>query len=267
MRSAPLTEWCYHLFSMGKQDQAQIGDVVGTIRHRLLVNQIADPAEVSSHLPDGIRPHVVPDSGGVIVGCCLIAIDSIRPWPAPAAVGTSIRAAAHRISVDVGPVASPTRAVYVPCRHTDGILPGMAGGRVYPGVHRRAEIEVAVDAGKVAWSVKGRETRTQASERGGFDISVSADRTTAIQAVSEVADVVIGTKLGLSPGLRSGSIEAADMCLDDLSAQRVDLIELRSDFLDSFSTARPTDTLLMTDVDVVWKRQSAPAADGAHEAS
>ncbi len=101
----------------------------GTIRHRLLVNAVVDPDEAASRLPDGVRPHVT--DLGTVVGVCLLEIGAIRPAGVPAAVGTTVRAAAHRISVewDSRSGASVT-GVYVPVRHTDSRLAVVvAGGR------------------------------------------------------------------------------------------------------------------------------------------
>lgn len=113
----------------------------GVIRRRLLVNSLVDPAEVAPHLPDGVLPHVG-SSGGVVVGCCMIEIAAARPAPLPRWAGVGIKAAAHRISVEVGSPTAPDRAVYVPMRHTDARSAVLAGGRVFPGVHAPASVRV-----------------------------------------------------------------------------------------------------------------------------
>ena len=92
--------------------------MVGTIRRRLLVNALVDPDEAAGHLPTGLRPHVT--EGGTVIGCCLLDIDAIRPASLPAGVGSRLRAAAHRISVEWEDGAGATSVgVYVPVRHTD----------------------------------------------------------------------------------------------------------------------------------------------------
>src|SRR3954452_11966124 len=89
----------------------------GVIRSRLLVNAVVDPAEAARRLPAGLRPHVV--GGGTVVGCCLLDIAAIRPAPLPAVVGMSLRAAAHRISVEWDDsVGGTSVGVYVPLRLT-----------------------------------------------------------------------------------------------------------------------------------------------------
>ena len=193
-----------------------------------------------------------------MVGCCLLAIDSARPWPAPAAVGTTVRAAAHRISAEViSSSGEVTRSVYVPGRHTDGLLPVLAGGRIVPGVHERAWIDLSVNDEAVSWDVRGRSA---SHDDGGFNIRVVADRTNAREATSEIADIVIGTELGLSPGLRPDAIESAELCPATLEAESVELSLLESDFLDGFTTAEPAETLLMTDVELVWRRSTVQLA-------
>ena len=222
-------------------------DIVGTIRHRLLINSLADPAEVAPHLPPGVRPHIS-SSGGVVVGCCLIAIDSARPWPLPEMVGVTIRAVAHRISAEVGPKDAPQRSVYVPCRHTDNRPAVAVGGRLFPGVHRPAEITIEESTNLLSWSVSGRDSDV------GFNIAVEADIANAPDARTEVAEIVIGTVLGVSPAHSAGSIEGADMCPENTDAKTVKLRSLSSSFLESFSTAEPAETLLMTNVGVTWRR-------------
>jgi len=230
-----------------RSHKAKFGDLVGVIRHRLLINQLVDPAEVAPRLPAGMKPHVS-SSGGVVVGCCLLGIEAARPWPTPASMGGTVQAAAHRISAEVtSHDGESTRVVYVPCRHTNGLLPVLTGGRIFPGVHQRADIDVSVSPEQVAWSVQGRRSEMP------FDIAAVADRRGASVANSEVADIVLGTVVGLSPGHRSGSIETAELRPANQSAERVELISLQSDFLASFKTAEPADTLLMTDVGVIWR--------------
>src|SRR5918994_217777 len=110
-----------------------------TIRSRLLVNALVDPDEAAQRLPNGLRPHVTGE--GTVVGCCLLDIVAIRPARLPAMVGTSLRAAAHRISVEWDDDSGATTVgVYVPLRLTHSWAAIAFGGRVLPGVHRRAPV-------------------------------------------------------------------------------------------------------------------------------
>ena len=160
----------------------------------------------------------------------------------------SIHAVAHRISVDIGPESSPQRSVYVPCRHTDSRPTVAVGGRLFPGVHRRAAISLEETPELLSWSVSSVDADED------FNIAVTVDIANAPDAQTEVAEIVIGTVLGVSPGHRDGSIEGADMCPATTEAKAVQLRSLDSPFLQGFTTAEPAETLLMTDVGVTWRR-------------
>ena len=228
----------------------RVGDIIGTIQRRLLVNSWVDPDEVARHLPAGLRPHVG-STGGVIVGCCMIEIADIRPWPLPAVVGVNVRAAAHRISIEVGPEDSPTMAVYVPGRNTDSKMAILAGGRVFPGVHKQSHVDVVDTPDELGWSIRNDSTADST-----FDIVANADLSNAAPATSEVADIVIGTTLGLSPGHRPDDLEAVQMLTASSDAKIVALPNLESSFIGGFSSAVETDTLLMSNVDVIWRKES-----------
>ncbi len=229
-------------------EQLGLGDLVGEIRHRLLINRWVDPDEVSPLLPDGVRPRIG-SNGGVVAGCCLIALDGIRPWPASAFVGRSVHAAAHRISIEAGPESEPTSGVYVPMRHTDSRVTVLVGGRIVPGVHQRSTISSSCDTESVAWKVQP----AGGSGDDAFAIHAVASRRDSTEARSEVADIVIGSYLGLSPNRRD-CLEGADMQPFNLRAETVSLTELSSAFLEQFSSAEEADTLLMTNVGVTWRR-------------
>lgn len=229
-----------------------VGSIVGTITQRLLVNSWVDPDEVSPILPAGLRPHV--GTNGVVAGCCMIEIAHVRPWPTPRFVGVSLRAAAHRISVEVGPVGRPTLAVYVPVRHTDSRPAILAGGRVLPGVHAPARIDIERDDQVLSWDVSEAAENV---DRFGINATASLHGEAAVN--SEVADIVIGTTLGLSPGRHLAQLEAVEMFPARSVVRLVELKVLESAFLSSFHSAVEAETLLMTDVDVTWTRSQLPA--------
>ncbi|MEM7286727.1 MAG: hypothetical protein AAF480_10285, partial [Actinomycetota bacterium] len=99
------------------------------------------------------------------------------------------------------------------------------------------------------WSV-----RTDGDAATGFDIGATAIAGEEAPSDSEVAEIVIGTALGLSPGRREGRLEGVQMLLEDRRVRTVALVDLDSEYLGGFRSAVPAETLLMTDVDVVWRR-------------
>lgn len=235
--------------------QPRVGDIAGVVRRRLLVNSWADPDEVAKRLPTGMRPHVG-SGGGVVVGCCMIEIESARPWPLPRRLGVTINAAAHRISVETGPPDAATRAVYVPMRHTDSRLAVFAGGRVFPGVHAPASVVIDSDTNSLSWSI-----RSESGNSEGFDITASASLRKATEATSELAEIVIGTTVGLSPARSLDRMETIEMRAARSEVLAVELTSLDSEFLASFTTAEPAETLLMNDAGVTWRPASKDAVD------
>lgn len=234
------------------------GSVRGRIRRRLLVNALVDPGEAARRLPRSVRPHVV--DGGTVVGCCLLELEGLRPSWAPRTTSITMRAAAHRVSVEWGDDdrIPPGVGVYVPMRHTDSRLAVLAGGRAFPGVHRRARIDLVATDTALRWDVD-----VPRGER--FGLRVVASTTGSPSAVGDaVGRACIDASVGLSPGL-DDELEGVAMAPAHRRARRVDVEYLDSDFVASFASAEPAPSYLMTDVDVTWV--PAPSAASAREAA
>lgn len=233
--------------------QANDGRAIrGTIRRRLLVNALVDPDEAARHLPAGLRPHVV--DGGTVVGCCFLDIDSIRPASLPAALGTRLRAGAHRVSVEWHDETGTTSVgVYVPVRHTDSLAARALGGRWFPGVHRRASIALADDGWRIRWSVEPGDRVADY----GVRVTASIAPGPTPSPCEPIGGTCLGAAVGLSPD-RHGALEATRMEPDHRHAQLVEIDDLDSAFLARFSTARPAPSYLIRDVDVTWTTMRAP---------
>jgi hypothetical protein len=223
--------------------------VRGTIRSRLLVNALVDPDEAAGRLPAGVRPHAIGGGtidGGTIVGCCLVDVTGIRHGRLPAMVGTSFLAAAHRISVDWDDDSGATTVgVYVPLRLTHSRAAVALGGRVFPGAHRRASIQLTDDGRRVEWSVEAGDSysvRVDASARGA-----------ALPPCEPIGATCLGAELGLSPG-HDGRLEAARMRPSHRRAHLVEVGHVESAFLASFTSAVPVPSYLVRDVDVTWSQ-------------
>jgi hypothetical protein len=223
--------------------------VHGHLRRRLLVNVLVDPDEAADRLPAGVRPYVA--EGGTVVGCCLLDIRGLRPSPLPAQVGVNIRAAAHRISAEWDRDDGGTEVgVYVPIRLTDSRLAVAAGGRLFPGVHRTAEVELVEDGSSLSWYLNDGDAcaiRVRATSR-----SDSAD-----DILEPVGGTCIGANIGLSPR-RNGVLEGARMEPADRRARLVEIEDLASTFIGGFATATPAPSYVMQDIAVTWRSEGAP---------
>jgi hypothetical protein len=224
----------------------------GTIRRRLLVNALVDPDDAARHLPVGLRPHVI--DGGTVVGCCLLDLDAIRPASLPAGVGTRLRAAAHRVSVEwEDEVGAATVGVYVPVRHTDSRAARVLGGRWFPGVHRRASIELTDDGRCLRWSVEPGDRATEY----GISVNASITSTSSSTLCEPIGGTCLSATVGLSPD-HHGALEAARMEPDHRRALQVEIGDLDSGFLAGFTTAQRAPSYLMREADVTWTKMRAP---------
>lgn len=225
----------------------------GTVRRRLLVNAVVDPDEAAHRLPHGLRPHVT--ELGTVVGCCLLEIDGLRPTHVPAFAGITLRAAAHRISVEWGDDAGQvTVGVYVPMRQTDSRLAVALGGRWFPGVHEQARLEVSSSGSNVRWAVDPRGP-------DGYRVSVDAAPlidTDPSAPAEPVAGACVRADIGLSPD-RHGRLEGARTEPGHRMVREVTIVDLDSAFLSSFATAQVAPSYLMADVEVTWTRAAIPA--------
>jgi hypothetical protein len=113
----------------------------GVIRRRILVNYRVDPQVIQAQLPDRFRPKL--HKGQAIAGICLIRLESIRPRGLPRLVGVSSENAAHRIAVEWNDEdGTPREGVFILRRDTGSIWNRLAGGRLFPGEHHRANFDV-----------------------------------------------------------------------------------------------------------------------------
>ena len=129
--------------------------MAATLRRRILVNYRVQPERVEAMLPAQFRPVLV--DGYAVAGICLIGLSDIRPLGLPAAVGVSSENAAHRVAVEWDGPQGPVRGVYIPRRDTSSLLVALAGGRAFPGWHRRADFDVESHHGRFRLSVVSRD--------------------------------------------------------------------------------------------------------------
>ncbi len=112
----------------------------GVIDRRILVNYRVDPAALARLLPPPFRPKLI--HGAAMAGVCLIRLKHVRPCFVPSWLGISSENAAHRIAVEWDEGGERREGVYIPRRDTSSRLNALAGGRLFPGVHRHARFEV-----------------------------------------------------------------------------------------------------------------------------
>ncbi len=137
----------------------------GVIRRRLLINFRVDPEVIRHMLPAPFRPKL--HHGYAIAGICLIRLEQIRPGWLPRCCGISSENAAHRIAVLWDePSGQQSEGVFIPRRDTGSWLNHLAGGRVFPGEHHRANFTVTDDTSGIAMAIKSCDGSMTVQLRG-----------------------------------------------------------------------------------------------------
>ncbi len=113
----------------------------GRIARRILLNWWLDPEAARRLVPEPFEPAIV--NGFAVGGICLIRLEQMRPAGMPAALGISSENMAHRIAVRYPSGDGWRDGVYIWRRDTGSLINTLLGGRVFPGVHRDAEFQVA----------------------------------------------------------------------------------------------------------------------------
>lgn len=113
-------------------------EITGIIDHRILLNYRIDPEVMQRNLPEGFKPLLV--KGHAIGGICQVSLSGMRPKCLPVG-GSHSHNTAHRIAV----MTAQGEGVYIPRRDTDSWLNVFSGGRLFPGVHFKADFQVVVD--------------------------------------------------------------------------------------------------------------------------
>lgn len=146
-----------------------------------------------------------------------------------------------------------TVGVYVPLRLTNSRAAIALGGRVFPGVHRRASVKLTQDGQRLGWSVEA------GGEPGAYSVRVDASSRdgSPLAPCEPIGGTCLSAAVGISPGY-DGVLEAARMTPQHRHAQAVDLHHMDSAFLPSFASAAPAPSYLMHDVDVTWTRARVP---------
>lgn len=219
----------------------------GRIERRILLDVAVDPDVAARQVPPGFTLRLL--DGAAVAGICLIRLVELRPPGLPAVVGRTTTAAAHRISVH-GPDGSP--GVFVPRRDTSSRAAALAGGRVWPGVHGRADITWTADRVEVVAADGARVT--VALGASGHHLT-DPDAAIALHSAELTA---------WSPD-RRGGLEAADLECVCWRARPVGVAGWSSSWLGDAAVFPPGSTalagaLVMEDVAVTWRAGSGSDA-------
>ena len=205
-----------------------LDEMVGRIRHRILLNYRIDPAVVQRLLPAGFRPKLV--DGAAIGGICQVSLEAMRPKGLPAVVGVASHNAAHRIAVLHDGPQGEREGVYIPRRDTSSALNALVGGRLFPGVYRRAQFNVASDGDRFRVVIDGPD--------GAPVMRIAATRVTdapmplgsVFASLDAVSDFFAGGAVGWSATADPRTFDAIELRTDGWRVELLDVTAHHSAF-------------------------------------
>ncbi|MBL9124341.1 MAG: DUF2071 domain-containing protein [Planctomycetaceae bacterium] len=179
----------------------------GVIERRLLVNFRVDFDVLARVVPPPFRPQSV--GGWGLGGICLIRLGQIRPRGWPTWLGLGSENAAHRIAVEWDEPGGTRSGVFVHRRDTNSRLNAAVGGRIFPGVHHRAQFDVCEHQDCLDVGFRSLDGAAEARVRG----SIAADlpRDSVFASLAEASDFFRTGVCGYSPGPREGVYDGLEL--------------------------------------------------------
>jgi len=133
----------------------------GVIRRRVLLNFRVDPGVVAPLLPAPLE--VLSQNGSAVVGICLIGMEQLRPKGFPGGLGLSSENMAHRVAIRYPTGKGMQDGVFIWRRETDQCLVSLLGGRLFPGVQKRADFTIHDASDSLSINVRTEDGRADVS--------------------------------------------------------------------------------------------------------
>jgi hypothetical protein len=238
------------------------------VRRRLLISYRVDPVVAQSLIPVEFRPQLV--DGSAVAGVCMIGLQSVRPgWLRPK-IGIRTENVAHRIAVEWDEDGEARNGVYVVERHSSSLVPVLAGGRLFPGVQKRARF--VLDETDSRFRVDMAASGTSVS----VDIELGGSWSSTLFATVEVASAFYEHgAVGWSPRRDGDGAEPLELTSKEWAVEPGHVISPSSSFFDALpdGAASLDSVVVMRDVPFFWdtprikpdavtRLQPARSADG-----
>lgn len=203
-----------------------IPHVRAQLRRRLLISYRVDPEVAASLLPTGFRPRIV--DGSAVAGVCVLGLESIRPsWSNPP-WGLRSENAAHRIAVEWDGPDVVEQGVFIFERHSSAWHPVLFGGRLFPGVHRRARFRIEESGDRYALTMEAAGVSLAA------DVEVGGEWSSALFAsIDEASDFYRSGRVGWSLTRDRRAVEPVALAADSWKVEGARLHHLQSSFFEA----------------------------------
>lgn len=180
--------------------------IQGVIDRRILANFRVDPEILARIVPHPFRPQLI--NGFGMAGICLIRLSGIRPRWWPAALSFSSENAAHRIAVEWDESGTTRHGVFVARRDSSSLWNSVAGGRLFPGVHRHSQFSVRETQREYSVEVSHADG-THVVVEGQISNKLPADST--FGSLSQASEFFANGSIGYSPTRRPGVFEGLEL--------------------------------------------------------
>jgi hypothetical protein len=203
--------------------------VQGVIKRRILVNYRADADIIRKILPEGFRTKLYGEKA--IAGICLIRLEHIRPRFAPEFVGISSENAAHRIAVLWEDESGATReGVYIPRRDTDSMLNYLAGGRIFPGEHNKANFKVEENVNEIDFAMKSDDGKVSVKLKS--EVSEDFPDNSIFSSLAEASNFFEKGSLGYSATKDGKDLDGINLKIKDWKVEALNVNLVESSFYD-----------------------------------
>ncbi len=203
-----------------------IHDVRAQLRRRLLLSYRVEPEVAASLLPAGFRPQIV--DGSAVAGVCVLGLEAIRPSWARGHWGLRSENAAHRVAVEWDSADGVQNGVFIVGRHSSAWHPVVFGGRLFPGVHRRARFEIDEGGDRYAVTMDAGEHSLTA------DVEVGGAWTSSLFAsVDDASEFYRAGRLGWSRARGGRGVESVALTADAWRVESARLHSVSSSFFDA----------------------------------
>jgi hypothetical protein len=221
------------------------------VRRRLLITYRVDPDVAQSIIPEPFRPQIV--DGSAVAGVCMIGLQAIRPGWLRTKVGFRSENVAHRVAVEWIEEGRTRTGVYIVERHSSSWLPVLAGGRLFPGVQKRAtfELDETESHFRVAMHAPGTDATVDV-RLGGPWASTLFPTVEAASAFHENGAV------GWSPRRGGVGVEPIELTSTEWAVEAAEVLSVRSSFFDALpaGSAVLDSAVAMRDIPFHWKTSS-----------
>lgn len=217
------------------------------VRRRLLISYRVDPKVAQSLIPEQFRPQIV--DGSAVAGVCMIGLQSVRPgWLRPR-LGFRTENVAHRIAVEWDEDGKTRSGVYIVERHSSSLVPVLAGGRLFPGVQKRARFQLDETASRFRLGMSAPGMRVS------VDVQLGGEWTSSLFPTVEAASAFHEQgAVGWSPRRDGVGVEPLELTSKEWAVEPGRVLSLQSSYFNALpdGAAVLDSVVVMRDLPFFW---------------